>query len=108
MMDDRVGNAGHEPARADFERRLASARAQQGLDPAPGPAQGDAGTGQGIGLALRLAAELVAGLVAGLAIGWGLDRWLHTRPIFIIVFVILGFAAGIVNVMRIMAPPRRT
>lgn len=107
MMDDRTDKADDRPDRADFERRLASARAQQGLNPAAAPRGDDAGTGQGIGLALRLAAELVAGLVAGLAIGWGLDRWLHTRPIFIIVFVILGFAAGIVNVMRIMAPPRR-
>ena len=106
MMDDRVDD---RPDRAaDFERRLASARTRQGLDPAPKAQRDDAGTGQGIGLALRLAAELVAGLVAGLAIGWGLDRWLQTRPIFIVVFVILGFAAGIINVMRIMAPPRRT
>jgi ATP synthase protein I len=38
------------------------------------------------------------------AIGWALDRWLGTRPILLAVFVLLGGAAGILNVWRIYAP----
>jgi ATP synthase protein I len=58
-----------------------------------------------MGIAFRFAAEMVAALVVGLGIGWGLD-WLfgrfiaHTRPVFLLVFVVLGAAAGIRNVMR--------
>jgi ATP synthase protein I len=33
-------------------------------------------------------------------IGWFLDRWLGISPWGLIVFLLLGFAAGILNVMR--------
>jgi len=57
---------------------------------------------------LRLSSELVAGVVVGGAVGYALDYWLGIRPWGIIVFVLLGFAAGIVNLMRsagILAKP---
>ena len=56
--------------------------------------------GTALGLAFRLAVELVAGLVVGGAIGWFLDRWLGTLPIFLLLFFVLGAAAGILNVFR--------
>jgi ATP synthase protein I len=58
-----------------------------------------------MGIAFRFATELMAALLVGGAIGWGLD-WLfgrfgvHTRPVFLIVMVVLGAAAGIRGVMR--------
>ncbi|WP_428395447.1 AtpZ/AtpI family protein [Lichenicoccus sp.] len=58
-----------------------------------------------MGLAVRVGMELVAGVVVGLAIGWGLDAWLRTRPVFTIIFVLLGGAAGIVNVWRSVGQP---
>jgi|ERR1700688_1934102 len=48
----------------------------------------------------RLSTELVAGVVAGALIGWLLDRWLGISPWGLIVFLLLGFAAGVLNVMR--------
>jgi ATP synthase protein I len=33
-------------------------------------------------------------------VGWLLDRWLHISPWGLIVFLLLGFAAGVLNVMR--------
>jgi ATP synthase protein I len=53
-----------------------------------------------MGQALRLATELVAGVAVGGFIGWALDRWLGTQPVLMAVFLILGAAAGILNVMR--------
>lgn len=55
---------------------------------------------QGYGLALRLGADFVAGVVVGAAIGWGFDALLGTSPWGLIVFFLLGFAAGILSVMR--------
>jgi ATP synthase protein I len=49
---------------------------------------------------LRLSTELVAGVIVGATIGWFLDRWLGISPLGFIVFLLLGFAAGILNVMR--------
>lgn len=48
----------------------------------------------------RLSSELVGGVLVGAVIGWGLDRWLGTSPWGLIVFFLLGFAAGVLNVMR--------
>lgn len=53
---------------------------------------------------MRVGVELVSAIVVGLAIGWGLDTWLKTRPLFLVVFVSLGGVAGIVNVWRLVAP----
>ena len=58
-----------------------------------------------LGIAGRFATELVAALFVGGGIGWGID-WLFGRfdiktfPAFMLVFVVLGAAAGILNVMR--------
>ena len=49
---------------------------------------------------LRLSSELVAGVLAGAALGWGFDRLLSTSPWGLIVFLLLGFVAGVMNVMR--------
>lgn len=55
---------------------------------------------QGQTLALRLATEFVAGILVGGAIGWFFDGWLGTSPWGLIVFLLLGFAAGVLNALR--------
>ena len=53
-----------------------------------------------MGRGLRLSSELVGGVLFGGLIGYGLDYWLGIRPWGFIVFVLLGFVAGILNLMR--------
>jgi ATP synthase protein I len=84
-----------------FEERLRAARQRQGLDTPP--AEHAAVDKSGLGFGLRAGMELVAAeLVAGV-IGWGLDHFLHTLPLFLVIFVLLGGAAGVLNVMRMFA-----
>ena len=90
-----------------FEERLKAARSRQGLDaPPPLSARGSDSLGgmSPWGIGLRVGIELVSALVVAVAIGWGLDRLFGTRPILMAVFVLLGGAAGVLNVWRLFAP----
>ncbi|MGQ0456413.1 MAG: AtpZ/AtpI family protein [Hyphomicrobium sp.] len=66
---------------------------------APGPS-GHPERGAAYSQAIKLAAELVVGLAFGGAVGWFLDRQFGTMPFLLILFVMLGFAAGLLNVVK--------
>lgn len=51
-------------------------------------------------LAWRMVIELVAGLMIGFGMGYGIDWLLGTLPIFLVIFVFLGLAAGIKTMLR--------
>ena len=57
-------------------------------------------TASGYAKGFRLSSELVAGVVVGAGLGWLIDRWFGTSPWGLTVFLLLGFAAGVLNVMR--------
>lgn len=65
-------------------------------EPGPGPSADPSAIARGF----RLSTELVAGVLVGAAIGWLIDRGVGTSPWGMIVFLLLGFAAGVLNVMR--------
>src|SRR6266851_7833932 len=76
----------------------------------PGSGSGDgAARASAMARGFRLSSELIAGVVVGAVIGWGFDRLLSTSPFGLIVFFLLGFVAGVVNVVRSagVAPGRR-
>jgi ATP synthase protein I len=86
-LRQRLDALGHELAGAQ-------ARHHKAATPAP------RGQGAALGQALRLGVELVAGVAVGGFIGWALDRFLGTAPVLMVVFLGLGAAAGIMNVVR--------
>ena len=51
-------------------------------------------------LAWRMVIELVAGLGIGFGIGYGLDSLFGTMPIFLVLFIFFGLAAGVLTMMR--------
>lgn len=74
-----------------------------------GRASHDAGedrvtSASGYARGLRLSSELVAGVVVGAGLGLLIDRWLGSSPWGLIVFLLLGFAAGLLNVARSAYP----
>jgi ATP synthase protein I len=65
-----------------------------------------AATGKGFSqgeLAWRMIIELVTGMVIGMGIGYGVDVLLGTLPICLILFALLGFAAGVKTMLRTAA-----
>jgi ATP synthase protein I len=77
-----------------FEARLSAAK----KDAAPKPhIKKDYAQAQ---LAWRMVIELVAGLLIGFAMGYGLDLLIGTTPLFMVIFIGLGFAAGIKTMLR--------
>lgn len=77
-----------------LEERIAAAKQVRAPDPRPHMEEHYSQAQ----LAWRMVIELVAGLAIGFGIGFGLDALFGTRPWLMVLFIILGLAAG-VNVM---------
>ncbi len=53
-----------------------------------------------MGAAFQMSTEFIAAILVGAAIGYGLDWLVGTKPWGLIGFVMLGFVAGVMNVLR--------
>ena len=87
-----------EPNEAERLRALDDriARAKAALNP-PKVAQDHHSMAQ---VGWRMGIELVTGLLIGAAIGYGIDVVFDTMPLFLVIFTLLGFAAGIQTMLR--------
>lgn len=52
-------------------------------------------------IGMRIAVELLSAVLVGGAVGFVLDRLAGTRPLFLALFLLLGGAAGFLNVYRL-------
>ena len=79
----------------ELDRRIRAAREAQA------PKRGKTGDKfTAANMAWRMTLELVVAGLVGAAMGWGLDALFGTLPVFLVVFILLGFAAGVRMVMR--------
>lgn len=85
-----------ERRRRELEASLA-ARSPEGLE---GDEKAKTGSLVGYGQALKLSSEFIAGIAVGVGIGWMIDRLAGTSPWGLIVFLLLGFCAGVLNILR--------
>lgn len=102
---DAGGGASHEEwlkRREALAERLAAQRARLGPpgDKAPS-ATGMKGAADG----MKLASEFVGGILVGAGLGYLLDKIAGTRPFGLIVFLMIGFVAGVFNVLRVVGGP---
>ena len=79
-----------------LEARLAEAKARHA------PVEPLRVAGGALAQGFRFAVEIVAATAVGTAIGWQLDRWLGSKPWLMILFMLLGLAAGFVNLLRVV------
>jgi ATP synthase protein I len=92
-LSARLGNLDHRLSEIRGSRKIGTDQSGNEQDAAQARASAMA-------VGLRLSSELVAGVLVGAALGWGFDRLLSTSPWGLIVFLLLGFTAGVINVMR--------
>jgi ATP synthase protein I len=100
---DKDGSAGRPPDEAALSARLRrlGERLERQRPTEPSEARSvSASDASAFARGFRLSTELVAGVLVGAFIGWLLDRLLGISPWGLIVFLLLGFAAGVLNVMR--------
>lgn len=64
------------------------------------PELDNAARGAALGQAFKIAIELVVGVLFGGLVGWFLDGYFGSRPWLLVLFLVLGFAAGLMNVVR--------
>ncbi|MHA1188909.1 MAG: AtpZ/AtpI family protein [Alphaproteobacteria bacterium] len=85
-----------------FERRLEKLEAAlDDVRPEPQRTSGPVQTrGADYSNALRMSSEFVAAILVGTILGWGLDKVAGTKPWGMIILMMLGFAAGVMNVLR--------
>lgn len=91
-ISSRLKNLDVELKKVDAERRLEAAKAN--AEPSRTSAV------SGMTLAFRLGSEFVAGVLVGAGLGYGIDMFLGTAPLGMIVLLLLGFGAGVLNMMR--------
>ncbi len=115
MADDtREDGEGPEPPDDEAELSARLQRLGERLASVSRPSENGSGPRQAANASafargFRLSTELVAGVLVGAGLGWLLDHWLGTTPWGLMLFLLLGFAAGVLNVMRAagVAPERR-
>jgi ATP synthase protein I len=96
MTDDRDESL--EKRRAQLGAELATMRAEVGED---GPREVRAAESRkGYAEAMKLSSEFIAAIIAGAVLGYLLDRFVGTAPWGMIVLLLLGFCAGVLNVLR--------
>ena len=58
-------------------------------------------TSKAIALGFRIISELAAGVIVGALLGWQLDEWTGLKPLFLILFLMLGTAARFWNMVKL-------
>jgi ATP synthase protein I len=81
-------------------RKLEASLATRLPDGAKGDGNAKTSTLAGYGQALKLSSEFIAGIAVGVGIGWMIDRLAGSSPWGLIVFLLLGFCAGVLNILR--------
>ncbi|ACV75147.1 ATP synthase FoF1 assembly protein I [Zymomonas mobilis subsp. mobilis ZM4 = ATCC 31821] len=95
--DSNKGLGPQDPRMAELEAMLATSRSdsESRLAKANKPAV------KGFAQGNRVLTEMIAGPAGGGLIGWLFDRLIGTKPIFLIIFLLLGVCIAFRNVVRI-------
>ena len=106
-MSDARGDGDRNKPRTDeaalsarLQRLGESLARQRAVETSNDASENRAANASGYAKGFRLSSELVAGVIVGAGLGWLVDRWFGITPWGLIIFLLLGFVAGVLNVMR--------
>ena len=92
------GSPASPPSLSELGARIDAARGKRGDEAVP---QGQLKAERGmLGSAWRISVELLTGPLVGGLVGWWVDKWLGTKPVFLVVLLLLGAAAGLSGTIR--------
>ncbi|MBI0003062.1 AtpZ/AtpI family protein [Bartonella sp. M0177] len=99
----RIPEQGGSPEPSDLEirrRNLQEKLARYSAAKKPDQEEGESEPPKGMAQAIRLSSEFLAGVVVGVILGLGVDQLAGTSPWGLIIFLFLGFSAGVLNILR--------
>ena len=94
------------PLTSDLAKRIAQARAKEEAAERAQSASGSRDM-SAMSRGVRLGSEFIAAILVGAGMGYLLDQWLKTSPWLMLVMLMVGFAAGVLNVVRSAAEMNR-
>lgn len=104
-----TNTTGSDPSDDDMKARLARLSQDLGARAKPpsaeAPLQGPGNVGSAMSLGFRVMSEFVAAVAVSALIGWQVDKWLGTSPLLLIIFLMLGTAAGFWTVYKLATKP---
>ena len=57
---------------------------------------------QGLGIGMKISLDLISPIIVGILIGLGFDKIFSTKPIFFLIFLLLGIITGFISVIKSM------
>ena len=87
----------------EFDKRLEEAYAESGLNKDGSEKEEDFSNLSSIAKGMRIGLEFAGGIGVGIGIGMLIDHYAGTAPIFLVIFMIFGFGAGLINIYRLVS-----
>ena len=57
---------------------------------------------QGLGIGMKISLDLISPIIVGILIGLGIDKVFSTKPVFFLIFLLLGIITGFISVIKSM------
>ena len=57
---------------------------------------------QGLGIGMKISLDLISPIIVGILIGLGFDKIFSTKPVFFLIFLLLGIITGFISIIKSM------
>ncbi len=57
---------------------------------------------KGLGIGMKISLDLISPIIVGILIGLGFDKIFSTKPVFFLIFLLLGILTGFISVIKSM------